>query len=563
MSLRTIFYKGNRVCWVFYTLLVMLDGAMNLLLSVILQQITDAAVGKDMNQLIRVCILSGMTLVGAILLTIAQYHVEASFLKRAMSQYKNRVFSQLLKKSRSSFTKENTSNYISALTNDATTIEENYLRGTVKLISYAVAFVMTLVVMFAYSPMLTLIAIGLTLIPVIVSIVTGGKLAVIEKEVSAHNADFIGTLKDMLTGFAVIKSFRAEKEIEAIYQKDNEKLELHKLKRNITKGEINLYSMAGMVLSQLGVFLAGAYLAILGSGVTAGVLIAFVNMMGALVAPLGVMPQLMAGRKAAIGLVDKMERILNENTKETDSGKTIKDFSGGIALKNVSVGYTEEDVLKDISLELNAGKSYAIVGASGSGKSTLLDLIMGNFSDYKGEVSFDEVELKEMNLSSLYDLISVIQQNVFIFDSTIYENITMFKEFPEEEMERAIELSGLKKLVKEKGEDYLCGENGCNLSGGERQRISIARCLLRNSSILVADEATAALDAKTAYEVIDAILDMKEMTRIVVTHQLEEHILKRYDEIIVMKNGRIEEKGSFEELLANKKYFYSLYNVAA
>lgn len=130
-------------------------------------------------------------------------------------------------------------------------------------------------------------------------------------------------------------------------------------------------------------------------------------------------------------------------------------------------------------------------------------------------------------------------------------------------MKRAMELSGLKKLLEEKGEDYLCGENGCNLSGGERQRISIARCLLRNSSILVADEATAALDAKTAYEVIDAILDMKEMTRIVVTHQLEEHILKRYDEIIVMKNGRIEEKGSFEELLANKKYFYSLYNVAA
>lgn len=296
---------------------------------------------------------------------------------------------------------------------------------------------------------------------------------------------------------------------------------------------------------------------------TAGVLIAFVNMMGALVAPLGVMPQLMAGRKAAIGLIDKMERILSENTKETDSGKIIKNFGGGIALKNVSVGYTEEDVLKDISLQLNAGKSYAIVGASGSGKSTLLDLIMGNFSDYKGEVSFDEVELKEINLNSLYDLISVIQQNVFIFDSTIRENITMFKEFPEEEMKRAMELSGLKKLLEEKGEDYLCGENGCNLSGGERQRISIARCLLRNSSILVADEATAALDAKTAYEVIDAILDMKEMTRIVVTHQLEEHILKRYDEIIVMKNGRIEEKGSFEELLANKKYFYSLYNVAA
>ena len=563
MKLRKTFYKGNKICWAGYAILVMLDGVINLVLSVILQQITDAAVEKEMHQLIRVCILSGVTLAGAMLITLAQYYMEARFLKRAMSQYKNQVFSQLLKKSRSSFTKENTSNYISALTNDAASIEENYLRGTVKLLSYAVSFVATLVVMFVYSPVLTLIAIGLTLIPVIISIATGGKLAAMEKEVSAYHAEFVGTLKDMLTGFAVIKSFRAEKEIEAIYQKDNGKLEWQKFKRNVTKGEINLFSMTGMVLSQLGVFLAGAYLTISGGSVTAGVLIAFVNMMGALVAPIGAMPQLMAGRKAAIGLVDKMESILSENTKEVDSGKEIKDFKEGITLKNVSFGYAEEDVLKDISLRLDAGKSYAIVGASGSGKSTLLDLVMGNFSDYKGEVSFDGVDLKEINLNALYDLISVIQQNVFIFDSTIRENITMFKEFPEEEIKRAIELSGLKKLLEEKGEDYLCGENGCNLSGGERQRISIARCLLRNSAILVADEATAALDAKTAYEVIDAILDMEELTRIVVTHQLEDVVLKRYDEIIVMKNGNIEERGSFEELLENKKYFYSLYNVAA
>lgn len=563
MELKKIFYRGNKICWGVYTILVMLDGVINLALSIILQQITDAAVEKDRNLLIHVCILSGVTLAVAILITQAQYYAQAVFLKRAMSQYKNEVFSQLLKKSRSSFTRENTSNYISALTNDAATIEEQYLRGTVQLISYAVAFVATLAVMFFYSPILTVIAIGLTLIPIIISVATGEKLAVTEKEVSEHNAEFVATIKDMLTGFAVIKSFRAEEEIKMIYQKDNGKLEGQKYKRNVIKGKINLFSMIGMVVSQLGVFLAGAYLAIDGNGVTAGVLIAFVNMMGTLVTPIGVIPQLMAGRKAAIGLIDKMERILSENVKETVSGTEIKDFREGISLRNVSFGYTEEDVLKDISLELKAGKSYAIVGGSGSGKSTLLDLIMGNFNDYKGLVTFDGVDLKEMDMNSLYDLLSVIQQNVFIFDSTIRENITMFKEFSEDAIERAIKLSGLQTLLEEKGEDYLCGENGCNLSGGERQRISIARCLLRNTSILVADEATAALDAKTAYEVIDAILDMNEMMRIVVTHQLDEKVLKRYDEIIVMKNGRVEEVGSFDKLLANKKYFYSLYNVAA
>ena len=563
MKLKHTFYDGNKVWWILYTIFVMLNGVINLLLSIILQQITDAAVEKDVQLLIRVCILSAMVLAGAVFIMIAQYYTEAKFLKRAMAQYKNAVFSKLLKKNRRSFTNENTSIYISALTNDAATIETNYLQGTVKLISYVVAFVATLGVMIAYSPLLTVVAVTMTFLPVLISILSGGKLAIEEKDVSAKNADFVGTIKDMLTGFPVIKSFRAEQEIESIYQKDNAKLENRKFQRNIIKGRIGVLSSAGMVLSQLCVFIVGAYLAITGKGVTAGTLIAFVNMMGALMMPISVIPQLHAGRKAAVALIDKMELALNENVGE-EAGATLEEFKKEIALQEVSFGYTEEtDVLKNVSLKLDAGKSYAIVGGSGSGKSTLLDLMMGNFDNYRGKVSFDGNDLKEINMNSLYDFISVIQQNVFIFDSTIRENITMFKEFPEEQVKRAIELSGLKKLMEEKGDDYLCGENGCNLSGGERQRISIARCLLRNTPILVADEATAALDAKTAYEVIDAILDMNELTRIVVTHQLEEAVLNRYDAIIVMKNGAIEEMGTFEELLANKKYFYSLYNVAA
>lgn len=314
-------------------------------------------------------------------------------------------------------------------------------------------------------------------------------------------------------------------------------------------------------VSQLGVFLIGAFLVISGKGVTPGILIAFVNMMGALTMPIGVMPQLFAGRKAAIALIEKMEQVLLENVADTE-GKIVHSFTEGISIEGLSFAYTEEcDTLKNISLTLNKGKSYAIVGSSGSGKSTLLDVIMGNYDNYKGKIMYDGTELKDIAVESLYDLISVVQQNVFIFDSTIRENITMFKEFPEEQVQQAIRLSGLAKLIEEKGADYLCGENGCNLSGGERQRISIARCLLRKMQILVADEATASLDAQTAHDVIDAILDMQEMTRVVVTHQLEENILKRYDRIIAMKNGEIVEQGGFEELLDKKGYFYSLYTV--
>ncbi len=563
MRLKNVFYKGNKIWWLLFTVLLTMNGAINLFLSFILQQITDVAVEKDMQGLKRLCILCVVSLFVILSISIAKYYTEAKFIKKAMLQYKNTVFEKLLRKSRSSFLNESTSVYISALTNDAASIETNYLKGTAKIISYGIAFVATIVVMVMYSPLLTVAAVLLTFLPILVSMLSSSRLAKQEKSVSDKNADFVGMIKDMLSGFPVIKSFRAEKEIDNIFKKGNNSLESIKFMRSITEGGIGLLSMTGVLISQLGVFIIGAFLAISGKGVTAGVLIAFVNMMGALMTPISIIPKLCAGRKAAIGLIDKMEAAVSENAVK-EAGEALECFNSAVTLKEVSFGYTpENDTIKDISLKLEAGKSYAVVGGSGSGKSTLLDVIMGNYNNYRGEICFDGRELKGIEMDSLYEQISVVQQNVFIFDSTIRDNITMFKSFTDEEIKQAVRLSGLNKLIEEKGEDYLCGENGCNLSGGERQRISIARCLLRKTPIMVADEATASLDAKTAYEVIDAILEMNDLTRIIVTHQLEEALLSRYDEIIVMKNGIIEEQGSFYELLEKKKYFYSLYNVAA
>jgi len=182
--------------------------------------------------------------------------------------------------------------------------------------------------------------------------------------------------------------------------------------------------------------------------------------------------------------------------------------------------------------------------------------------EYQGRITYDDTELREIRSEALYEMVSVIQQNVFVFNASIRDNITMFSEFPKEEVDRAIALSGLSQLIAERGEAYLCGENGSGLSGGEKQRISIARSLLKKSQVLLVDEATAALDTQTAYQVFQAILQLQDITRIVVTHALDENLLKQYDCILTLKNGMIAEAGSFEELMQRKEYFYSLYTVA-
>ena len=183
-------------------------------------------------------------------------------------------------------------------------------------------------------------------------------------------------------------------------------------------------------------------------------------------------------------------------------------------------------------------------------------------NDYTGSILYDDNELSQINREFLYDVVSTIQQSVFVFNSSIRNNITMFGDFSRGEINRVVEMSGLSDLVALKGLDYQCGENGSNLSGGEKQRISIARALLRNSKVLLVDEATASLDAQTSSLVLNSILDIENMTRIVVTHDLDENILKRFDNIITLKNGSVYESGKFDELMAEKGYFYSLYTVS-
>lgn len=372
----------------------------------------------------------------------------------------------------------------------------------------------------------------------------------------------MASVKDALSGFAVMKSFKAEAELGQIFLGVTRDVEEAKRRKETLSSLIQSMGMIAGIVAQMAVFVLGAYLALSGRGITPGMVMAFVQLMGLAANPIAQVPPLLARRKAAGVLLDKMAEVLSFNLREEGREVTAQ-LSEAIELLDVSFAYEEDTpVLRHISTRFDAGKSYAVVGASGSGKSTLLNLLMAGSSRYEGEIRYDGVELRQMSSASLYDITSLVQQNVFVFNSSLQDNITMFRDFKEEEVERAIQLSGLSAFRNERGADYPCGENGTGLSGGERQRISIARALLRQTPVLLVDEATAALDAQTAYHVTDSILKLKDLTRIVVTHRLEETLLRCYDRILVLKNGHIVETGTLEELMEEKGYFYSLYQVS-
>ena len=558
---RRLFYK-NKMCFIASVIMTIVMSFLNLMISWLIQQIMDCTANQDMQALVRSAWIAASVVIAYTVANAVYRAVYPRFLQRAMQQYRDYAFSRLTQKSLRSFSKEGTALYVSALTNDCTSIENNYLAATFTLIELLFCFLGALIMMLYYSPVMLVLAVALSFLPVAVSMTAGNRLTEQEKEISEKNERFVSIVNELLSGFPVIKSFRAETQASRLFSQRNEQAEEAKKNKRRTEQLISLLANDAGIIAQMGIFLAGAWLAISGKGVTAGVVIVFVQLMNYILNPISQVPLLWSNRKAAIALMEKLSDALSENVREEGREK-INGFSEKIEVKDLTYGYEPEShVLKDLDVQFDAGKSYAIVGGSGSGKSTLLNLLMGSSSNYQGEICIDGVSIKNIESESLYQLMTSVQQNVFVFNDTIRNNVTMFHEFSDKEVTLALERSGLSELIEKRGEDFVCGENGANLSGGERQRISIARALLRKSPILLVDEATAALDAATARAVSFSILNLVGMTRIVVTHRLEEAILRRYDKILVMKNGTICEQGNFDTLMKQKGQFYSLFQIA-
>ena len=559
------FYKNNKFAFVIATISYIGGAAIMLGVSLMLQIIMDFVSGVDTGfEFWHLLVMTAGLILVTLMGYIFTYNSEPIFLSKALMQYRQHIFENLMKKRISAFSGERSSLYISSLTNDIFAVETGLLSNLFALISSVLTFVGALVMMLCYSPLLTLVALVLAAVPIVVSILIGSNVEAAEKEVSNKNEEYTAMLKDTLGGFSVIKSFKAENRISGIFAENIKKLSQAKCKKSKMMILVNLFGTIASLISQIGVFIFGAYMVVFvdDSTITAGVVLLFVQLMNYILSPLSTLPKIIAERKAAIAMVDKIAEALDSNASD-DSSIDISKLENGIKLEGLSFEYEEgKPVLNNVNYFFELGKKYAIVGGSGSGKTTMLNLLMSSYHSYNGSISYDETELRDISSSSLYDIQSIIQQNVFVFNATIRDNITMFGQFDDDEVTRAINLSGLSALIEKRGEEYLCGENGNGLSGGEKQRISIARSLLKKSQVLLVDEATAALDAETAYQVSSSIIGLDGVTAIVVTHSLDEALLKQYDGILTLKNGSLIESGTFDELMERKEYFYSLFTVS-
>ena len=450
--LRGQFFYKNIPIFCLAVFAALAAGSLNLILSWIIQQLMDTAAGKSGALSFRTLLLisAGFVLLCAGL-SLLNYASQPRFLERAMRQYKDFAFKKLIGKSISSFRDESAAGYLSALTNDAASIETNYLAQMLAMITKAVTFIGALLLMCRYSLLMTAIAAGMTVLPLIASLLTGNRLQAVESRVSERNGEFTAALSDCLAGFTVVKNFRAEREIFRLFAQSNKALEHEKFTGRRIKTLVGMIGAVTGIFAQLGVFIAGVYLSMKGGSMTPGAVVLFVNLMNFIISPIAELPGLLACRKAALGLVDKLAAAL-ESSSSREGSETLNRLEHGIRLENVSFAYEPgKTVLHGINAEFEAGRAYALVGGSGSGKSTLLNLLMAAETNYSGHILADGIELSDISTESLYGTMAAIQQNAFVFNASIKDNVSMFRDFPKTEMDEAIARAHLGALIRERG----------------------------------------------------------------------------------------------------------------
>ena len=555
MKQLTKYHKKSFYTFMIFNILVPLT---NIAFAYSIKIIIDSGMSQNREDLTQAILIGAIVIFIYASLNFISLRLRNKLVRQIMSRYKNKVFKSILDRDYREFSKEKSGKFISILTENMKKIEQDYLHQYFNISKNISLMIFSLVAMFIGNWFLTLLVIIASIIPMMISGFIGQKSASLQNSSMIADQKYLATVKDILAGFLVIKSFNVKEAIGQDYKNESEKLD----EIYFIKGKFDVLSNVISQLSGMIVFLVafggGMYL-VFGGHTTIGSVTAIVQLVNFVVMPLNEIGMGMSKFREGQATLNSFEV---KDVIELQTGKTKEYFDDVISFSNVDFSYpnAEEKIFNHLSLQIKKGEKIAIVGMSGSGKSTLLNLLLRFYDVTSGYISIDNQDLQAISAESLYNLMTIVQQDVYIFDDTLKANITLSQSFNEDDIKKALQQSGLESYILENelGLQTLCGENGSNLSGGERQRLSIARALIRKTPILLLDEATSSLDNKVTTEIENSILEIQDLTVLVVTHKLNKSMLKKYNRILFMKNGVIVEDGSFDNLMDRKGEFYKL-----
>jgi ATP-binding cassette, subfamily B, bacterial MsbA len=452
------------------------------------------------------------------------------------------------------FTEERKGDLISRMTNDINEVElsimgvlEVFIRDPLTILFYIGAMVymnyqLTLVLLFVLP------VAGLIIGRISKSLRKSSNIA------QEQLGGMLGVIDETLAGMRVVKAFNAETHQHLRFMHINNLLFRTRNQIAARKELASPLSETMGVIVVAVILWLGGRMVFSGSGFNGEWFVAYIALFTQIINPFKNLSTAFYNVQKGTAALDRIEQLLSvENTiKELQDAKPITSFTNSIVFKNAGFSYGDKKILEGIDLEIKKGKMVALVGASGAGKSTLVDLIPRFHDVTTGEILIDGVNIKACKLDDLRRLMGVVSQDPILFNDTIYNNITLGTGgATQERVEEAARIANADNFIKQKGEGYQTsvGDRGVRLSGGERQRITIARAVLKNPPILILDEATSSLDTQSERIVQDAINKLMEnRTCIVIAHRLS--TVQHADEILVMEQGKIMERGTHAGLLS-------------
>ncbi|WP_411028975.1 ABC transporter ATP-binding protein [Spongiimicrobium sp. 3-5] len=439
--------------------------------------------------------------------------------------------------------------------------------GLVQLVGGTVTAIVSLLLLIDISPSMTLF----TLVPLAIFAIIALKAFKIIRPIFRNrgkiNAEVTGRLTETLGGIRVIKGFNAERQEHTVFESGVDKL-FQNVRRSLTATAFMTSSSTFLLgVATTGVMGMGGY-KIMMDELTVGEFLTFTFLLGLMIAPIVQMSNIGSQLTEALAGLDRTEELMNMTPELDEKDRTIElqNIHGDIEFNNVSFAYEEDkEVLHNISFTVNRGDVVALVGSSGSGKSTIAGLAATFLNPLSGTITIDGSDLSKVSLTSYRRHLGVVLQDEFLFEGTIRENIL----FPrpnasETALHNAVKAAYVDEFTDrfEEGLETLIGERGVKLSGGQRQRIAIARAVLADPKILILDEATSSLDTESEALIQKSLAELtKGRTTFVIAHRLS--TIRKADQILVIENGRIEEQGTHEELIALEGRYYNLFTYQA